>query len=81
MPKEAFADFRDNVFYAIDTTTIDLCLEIFLWAKIRKHKDAIKLHTMLDIKTEIPYYINITDGKVHELNVLDTISFETDVFI
>jgi hypothetical protein len=80
MPDEAFADFGDNPIYAVDTTTIDLCLEVFWWAKFRKHKAAIKLHTLLDIKTEIPCYIHITDGKVHEVNVLDTINFETDGF-
>lgn len=80
MPDEAFADFGDNPIYAIDTTTIDLCLEVFLWAKFRKHKAAIKLNTVLDIKTEIPCYIYITDGKVHKVNVLDTINFETEGF-
>lgn len=62
--------------YAIDTTTIDLCLSIFWWAKFRKNKGAIKLHTVLDLKTEIPCYILVTDGKVHEVNVLDHIVFE-----
>ena len=80
IPGEAFADFEDNPIYAVDTTTIDLCLEVFWWAKFRKHKAAIKLHTVLDIKTEIPCYIHITDGKVHEVNVLDIINFETGGF-
>ena len=70
----------DNSVYAIDTTTIDLCLNIFWWAKFRKHKGAIRLHTMLDVKTEIPCYMHITDGKVHEVNVLDKIAFEAGGF-
>ncbi len=80
LPNEALADFENNPIYAIDTTTIDLCLEVFWWAKFRKHKAAVKLHTILDIKTEIPCYIHITDGKVHEVNVLDNIEFESNGF-
>lgn len=60
MPDEAFEVFRDNPIYAVDTTTIDLCLEAFWWAKFRKHKAAVKLHTVLDIKNRNlllhPYY-------------------------
>jgi hypothetical protein len=70
----------DNAVYAIDTTTIDLCLSVFWWAKFRKQKAAIKLHTQLDIKTEIPCFIHITDGKTHEVNVLDVILYETGGF-
>lgn len=77
-PNEDLCGFEDNNIFAVDTTTIDLCLEVFWWAKFRKHKAAIKLHTMLDIKTEIPCYIHITDGKVHEVNVLDIIKFEPE---
>ena len=80
LPNDALSAFENNPIYAIDTTTIDLCLEVFWWAKFRKHKAAIKLHTMLDIKTEIPCYIHITDGKVHEINVLDIIEFEQGGF-
>jgi len=76
VPNEALSDFEENALYAIDTTTIDLCLEVFWWAKFRRNKAAIKLHTVLDIKTEIPCYIHITDGKVHEVNVMDQIEFE-----
>jgi len=79
-PNEALNDFEDNPIYAIDTTTIDLCLNVFWWAKFRKNKGAVKLHTVLDIKTEIPCYIHITDGKVHEVNVLDIIEFEPNGF-
>ncbi len=70
----------DNVVYALDSTTIDLCLDVFWWAKFRKHKGAIKLHTLLDVKCEIPAFIHITDGSVHDVNVLDIIDFETGAF-
>ena len=80
LPNEALSIFENNAIYAIDTTTIDLCLEVFWWAKFRKQKAAVKLHTVLDIKTEIPCYIYITDGKVHEINVLDLIEFEPNGF-
>jgi hypothetical protein len=75
-PNPELEQFDGYGIYAIDTTTIDLCLEVFWWAKFRKHKAAVKLHTLLDIKSEIPCYINITDGKTHEVNVLDLIEFE-----
>jgi hypothetical protein len=75
-PNEALDIFGDHPIYAIDTTTIDLCLNVFWWAKFRKNKGAVKLHTVLDIKTEIPSFIHITDGKTHEVNVLDLIEFE-----
>jgi len=70
----------NNSIYAIDTTTIDLCLSVFWWAKFRKQKGAIRLHTILDVKTEIPCYMHITDGKVHEVNVLDRIIYEAGGF-
>ena len=70
----------DSSVFAIDTTTIDLCLSVFWWAKFRKHKGAIRLHTMLDVKTEIPCYMHITDGKVHEVNILDRIIYEPGGF-
>lgn len=76
LPNPDLKEFENYGLYAIDTTTIDLCLDVFWWAKFRKHKAAIRLHTLLDIKSEIPCYINITDGKTHELNVLDLIEFE-----
>jgi hypothetical protein len=62
--------------YALDSTTIDLCLSLFPWAKFRKRKGAIKLHTLLDIKTQIPTCITITHGKVHDVNILDKMAFE-----
>ena len=57
--------------YALDSSTIDLCLSIFPWARFRKTKAAIKLHTLLDLRGDIPTFIWITDGKVHDVNVLD----------
>jgi len=59
--------------YAMDATVVDLCLSIFCWAKFRPTKAAVKLHTLLDLKTAIPEYIFITDGSVHEVNFLDNI--------
>ena len=57
--------------YALDSSTIDLCLSVFPWARFRKAKEAIKLHTLLDLRGDIPTFIWITDGKVHDVNVLD----------
>lgn len=68
----------DNVIYALDATVIDLCLNVFWWAKFRKHKAAIKLHTLLDIRCEIPCFIHITDGATHDVKVLDVLEFEVD---
>lgn len=59
--------------YAMDATVVDLCLSLFCWAKFRPTKAAVKLHTLLDLKTAIPEYIFITDGSVHEVNLLDYI--------
>ena len=70
----------ENKVYAIDSSTIDLCLKIFHWANFRKKKGAIKLHTSLDIRTNIPNFIEITDGKVHDVNILDRIEFEAGAF-
>jgi hypothetical protein len=57
--------------YALDSTTIDLCLAVFPWAKFRKHKGAVKMHTLIDLRGNIPTFIRITDGKVHDVNILD----------
>ena len=70
----------DQTVYALDSTTIDLCLSLFPWAKFRKHKGAIKLHTLLDLRGSIPSFIKITDGKVHDINVLDDIIPEPGSF-
>ena len=61
----------DETVYALDSSTIDLCLSLFPWARFRKRKGAIKLHTLLDLRGNIPSFISITDGKVHDVNVLD----------
>ncbi len=68
---EEFEIDLENTVYALDSTTIDLCLSLFPWACFRKSKGAIKLHTLLDLKTSIPSFIEITDGKVHDVNILD----------
>lgn len=70
-------DIEGNV-YAVDASTIDLCLEVFWWAKFKKHKGAIKLHTQLDLKTNIPSFIHITDGSVHDVNYLDVMEIEAN---
>jgi len=61
----------DETVYALDSSTIDLCLSVFPWARFRKTKGAIKLHTLLDLRGDIPTFIWITDGKIHDVNVLD----------
>jgi hypothetical protein len=61
----------DHSLYALDSTTIDLCLTLFPWAKFRKHKAAVKMHTLLDLHGNIPIFVRISDGKVHDVNVLD----------
>jgi hypothetical protein len=63
-----------------DLKTIDLCLEVFWWAKFRKHKAAIKLHTLFDVRCQIPCFIHITDGLSHDVNVLDILEFEAEAF-
>jgi transposase len=70
----------DNVVYALDSTTIELCLDVFWWARFRKHKAAVKLHTLLDVKCEIPCFIHVTDGLSHDVNVLDVLPFEPEAF-
>src|SRR3989440_1207122 len=70
----------DNTFYALDSTTIDLCLSLFPWAKFRQTKGAVKMHTLLDLRGNIPTFIGITDGKVHDVNILDEIVPEAGAF-
>jgi len=67
----------DNMAYAFDSTTIDICLSLFPWAKFRKNKAAVKAHTLLDLRGSIPTFIEITDGSVHDVNILDHIIIET----
>jgi len=68
---DSFALELDQTVYALDSSTIDLCLSLFPWARFRKSKAAIKLHTLLDLRGNIPVFIQITEGKVHDVNVLD----------
>lgn len=70
----------DEMVYALDSTTIDLCLSLFPWAKFRKHKGAVKMHTLLDLRGSIPTFIEITDGLVHDVNVLDLLLIEAGSF-
>ena len=70
----------DNTVYALDSSTIDLCLSLFEWAPFRSTKAAIKLHTLLDLRGAIPAFIHISDGKLHDVNVLDMLTFEPGAF-
>jgi hypothetical protein len=70
----------DHSVYALDSTTIDLCLSLFPWAKFRRHKGAVKMHTLLDLHGNIPTFIRITSGKVHDVNILDEIAPEAGAF-
>ena len=78
--KDAFIEELDETIYALDSTTIDLCLSVFPWATFRKNKGAIKLHTLLDLKGNIPTFIHISDGKLHDVNALDLIPLEPGAF-
>ena len=71
----------DATAYALDATTIDLCLSMFPWARFRKAKGAIKLHTMIEIHSSIPVFIDITHGKVHDVNVLDILTLDPGSFL
>jgi len=77
---EDFGLQLNETVYALDATTIDLCLALFPWAKFRQHKGAVKLHTLLDLRGNIPSFIHITDGKVHDINVLDVLIPEPGSF-
>lgn len=70
----------DNTVYALDSSTVDLCLSLFDWAPFRSTKAAIKLHTLLDLRGAIPAFIHISDGKLHDVNVLDMLTFEAGAF-
>ncbi len=66
--------------YALDSTTIDLCLSLFPWATFRKHKGAVKLHTLLDLRGNIPCFIRVSQGKTHDVNILDELPIEPGAF-
>ena len=78
--KEAFGvDLKETV-YALDASTIDLCLSVFAWAPFRSTKAAVKLHTLLDLRGNIPTFLHISDGKLHDVNVLDLLLPEPGAF-
>ena len=77
---EDFGIELDQTVYALDASTIDLCLSLFPWARFRKTKAAVKLHTLLDLRGSIPAFIEITDGKVHDVNILDILATEPGAF-
>lgn len=72
-------DINGNV-YAFDSTTIDLCLNVFWWATFRKAKGAVKLHTLYDIKTSIPGFVHTTPGSAHDVNALEVLLYEADAY-
>jgi hypothetical protein len=72
-------DLNETV-YALDSTTIDLCLSLFPWARFRKRKGAVKIHTLLDLRGPIPSFIRVTDGSVHDVNILDELVIEPGAF-
>ena len=80
LPRRRVWSRVDETVYALDATTIDLCLALFPWAKFRQHKGAIKLHTLLDLRGSIPSFIHITHGKVHDIKVLDVLIPEPGSF-
>ena len=70
----------DETLYALDSTTIDLCLTLFPWARFRRHKAAVKMHTLLDLRGAIPTFIRITEGKLHDVHFLDELILEAGAF-
>jgi hypothetical protein len=77
---DSFGVELNQTAYALDSTTIDLCLSLFPWAKFRAHKGAVKLHTLLDLRGSIPSLVIITHGKVHDIRILDQLIFEPGAF-
>ncbi len=63
----------DGTVYALDSTTIDLCLSVFPWARFQSTKGAVKMHALLDLRGSIPTFIEVSDGKLHDVNILDGI--------
>jgi hypothetical protein len=78
--EDSFLEELNETVYALDATTIDLCLSVFPWAPFRKNKAAVKLHTLLDLKGNIPTFIHISDGKLHDVNALDLLSLEAGAY-
>ena len=79
-PNEDFDLKIEGNVYAVDFTTVDLCLSVFWWAKFRKNRAAVKIYTQFDVKTDIPNFIYITDGSVHDVNFMDIIDYETGAY-
>jgi len=77
---DSFGVELDSTVYALDATTIDLCLSLFPWALFRSTKAAVRLHTLLDLRGNIPTFIHISDGRTHEINVLDMLTAEAGAF-
>lgn len=77
---DGFGVDLDNTVYALDSSTIDLCLSLFPWAPFRRTKAAVKMHTLLDLRGNIPTFIHISDGKLHDVNALDLLEFEPGAF-
>lgn len=78
--KDALSVALEQTVYALDSTTIDLCLSLFAWAKFRKRKGAVKLHTLVDLRGNIPSFIYISHGKMHDVTVLDQLPIEPGAF-
>jgi len=78
---EPFAVELDQTIYALDSTTIDLCLSLFPWAQFRRHKSAVKVHTLLDLRGSIPTNVYVTSGAVHDVRILDQLRPEAGLFI
>lgn len=77
---EPFGVDLQQTVYALDATTIDLCLSLFPWAHFRQSKSAVKLHTLIDLRGNIPTFIHISDGKLHDVNILDLLVIEPGAF-
>ena len=77
---EPLSTMLDETVYALDSTTIDLCLNLFPWARFRRRKGAVKLHTLLDLRGNIPCFIHISHGKMHDVQVLDRLPIEAGAF-
>ncbi len=77
---DSFGVELESTVYALDATTIDLCLSMFPWANFRRNKGAVKLHTLLDLRGNIPTFIHISDGNLHEVNTLDILPLEAGAF-
>ncbi len=78
--EESFGLDLSETVYAFDSTTMDLCLSLFPWRKFRRHKSAVKLHTLLDVRGSIPTSVYVTGGQVHDVNLLDELLLEPKAF-